>query len=79
MKGSGVRVPASALLLREVQGLRGAPGRDDLAQDLLEHGVALLADELGPATPDSGADRLRGFAGLAAALRGDDALGPAVV
>ena len=58
--------------------LRGAVGGHDLAQDLFEHRVALLADELGPAAADGVAARLRRLAGLPAMFRGDDALGAAI-
>src|SRR5207249_4694230 len=59
--------------------LRGGVRGHDLAQDLFEHRVALLADQFGPAASDSVARFLGGLARPPPAVGGDDAFGAAIL
>ena len=54
-------------------------GRDDVAQDVLEHGVALFVDLGGPAAPDRVAQARRRIDEAPTAVGCDDPLGAAIV
>ena len=66
-------------LVQRADPLPGVGRGNDLAQDLLEHRVAVLADVLGPAASDGVAALLRRLVGLPATFCGDDARGAASV